>query len=135
MCEPVFSQTIDDLHMANMRNASVMSWHHHDQEHSSSWTYTIIHALVYIRRFWSGMLGMVVSDTVQKMHHKPPRETYQRISAESYLTNQCSEIKARIHQYLTMGTPVFSFRHSKEIRQSSQHLGVGRYVEIVWCRL
>ena len=46
-----------------------------------------IHALVYIRRFWTGMLGMVVSETVEKMHHKPPRETYQRISAESYLPN------------------------------------------------
>ena len=28
------------------------------------------------------MLGMVVSDTVQKMHHKPPRKTYQRICAD-----------------------------------------------------
>ena len=35
-----------------------------------------------IRRYWAGMLGMRVSGTVQKMHPKPPRETYQRICAE-----------------------------------------------------
>ena len=41
-----------------------------------------LYMLWSIRRFWAGMLGMVVSETVEKMHHKPPRETYQRICAE-----------------------------------------------------